>query len=118
MKASGKAKPHSLKALDIATLAAASVIRIVRSVPSSFKSIADQAIRSASSFPLNLAEGSGRFGRDRLHHYRIAYGSGKEAETALKLLVMSGVVNKKQADTALQLLDRALAMTWRLMLPK
>ena len=43
-----------------------------------------------SSVALNLAEGTGRFGRDRLHHYRIAYGSCQEAKTTVEILVLSG----------------------------
>ena len=118
MKATNKQKSHGLKALQVAMQASALIMRLVRSVPSAYKAIANQIIRSSSSFALNLSEGSGRFGRDRLHFWRIAYGSGKETETALRLLVMAQVVNEKQAGEALQLLDRALAMTWRLMNPR
>ena len=44
------------KALEAAGIA----IKLVMRVPAPLKSIADQAIRSASSVPANLAEGAGR----------------------------------------------------------
>jgi len=70
-----------------------------------------------TSVPLNLAEGAGRRGRDRIHHWRIAYGSALEARTALELLVATGCVNAEAAAAAAGLLDRVAAMTWRLVHP-
>jgi four helix bundle protein len=104
---------HS-KALEAAGIAIALVIR----VPAPLKSIADQVIRSASSVPANLSEGHGRFGRDRMHHWRIAYGSAKEVDTHLRLLAQAGAIDTNQANIALELFDRVRAMTWRLLHPK
>jgi len=104
--------------LEKATTAAGIAISLAMRVPAPLKPIADQIIRSASSVPANLAEGAGRTGRDRLHHYRIAYGSAKEVDTHLQLLVGAGVVNTDKTDTALQLFDDVRAMTWRLLHPK
>ena len=56
---------HSLIAHDTALAAAGTAIRLVRRVPAPLKPIADQLIRSAASVAANLAEGHGRFGRDR-----------------------------------------------------
>jgi four helix bundle protein len=63
--------------------AAGTAIRLVMRVPAPLKSIADQVIRSASSVPANIAEGHGRFGRDRSNHWRIAYASAKEVDSHL-----------------------------------
>ena len=63
--------------------AAGSAIKLVVRVPAPLKSIADQLIRSASSVPANLAEGHGRSGRDRQHHWRIADGSAKAVDSHL-----------------------------------
>ncbi len=104
---------HS-KALDAAGMA----IKLVMRVPAPLKSIADQVIRSASSVPANLAEGHGRTGRDRQHFWRIAYGSAKEVDSHLRLLVQAGVVYGIGATTALNTFDEVRAMTWRLLNPK
>ncbi len=101
------------KALEAAGIA----IKLVSRVPAPLKSIADQLIRSASSVPANLAEGHGRFGRDRQHHWRIAYASAKEVDSHLRLLAAAGAVNVTAADTALESFDQVRAMTWRLLNP-
>ncbi len=104
---------HS-KALEAAGIAIALVTR----VPAPLKSIADQVIRSASSVPANLTEGHGRFGRDRIHHWRIAYGSAKKVDTHLRLLAQAGAIDKIRTNTALDLFDQVRAMTWRLLHPR
>jgi len=82
-----------------------------------FKPIADQAIRAAASVAANLAEGHGRRGRDRMHHWRIAYASAKEVDTHLRLLLHAGSLNECHASRALELFDEVRAMTWRLQHP-
>jgi four helix bundle protein len=101
------------KALEAAGIALALVVR----VPAPLKSIADQVIRSASSVPANLAEGHGRSGRDRIHHWRIAYASAKEVDSHLHLLAQAGAVEMSRAGTAIRLFDEVRAMTWRLLNP-
>ena len=102
------------KALEAAGMAISLVLR----VPAPLKSLADQVIRSASSVPANLSEGHGRSGRDRMHHWRIAYGSAKEVDTHLRLLVGAGAINASKADSAIRLFDDVRAVTWRLLHPK
>ena len=109
--------PHSLIAHDTALTAAGTAIRLVRRVPAPVKPIADQVIRSASSVAANLAEGHGRFGRDRLHHWRIAYASAKEVDSHLRLLLSAGAINPSLAHSTLDAFDRVRAMTWRLLNP-
>ena len=58
-----------------------------------------------SSVPAHLAEGHGRFGRDRAHHWRIAYASAKEVDVHLRVLCLFGTEPRGKAMTALHLFD-------------
>ena len=111
------ARRTGFDALDKAIEAASLAINIVMRVPAPLKPIADQVIRSAASVPANLAEGRGRTGRDRLHLWRIAYGSAREVDTHLQLLIGAGTVDVSRADEAIQLFDDIRAMTWRALQP-
>jgi len=102
------------KALEAAGIALALVMR----VPAPLKSLADQVIRAASSVPANLSEGHGRTGRDRYHHWRIAYASAKEVDSLLRLLSEAGAVDITRACSAMRRFDEVRAMTWRLLHPK
>jgi four helix bundle protein len=113
------AKPASdfiahAKAVQAAGLA----IRSVSRVPTAFRSLADQVIRSASSVPANLAEGLGRSGKDRSYHWRVAYGSAREVDTHLAILVGAGVVDARSVESSRELFDEVRAMTWRLLHPR
>ena len=66
----------------------------------------------------NLNEGHGRSGRDRIHHWRIAFASAKEVDSHLGLLARAGAVDAKRAAEALDLFDQVRAMTWRLLHPR
>jgi four helix bundle protein len=85
-------------------------------VPAPLKSLADQVVRSATSVAANLSEGHGRPGRDRLHHWQIAYASAND--THLRLLVGAGAVDLGRARVALDLSDQVRAMTWQLLHPR
>jgi four helix bundle protein len=110
-------QPTGFDALTKATEAAGIAISLVMRVPAPLKSIADQVIRSASSVPANLAEGHGRSGRDRIHHWRIAYASAKEVDIHLRLLIGTGAINSQRAESSIRLFDDVRAMTWRLIHP-
>ena len=101
------------KALEAASIA----ISLVLKVPAPLRSLADQVVRSASSVPANLSEGAGRSGKDRLYHWRIAYGSAKEVDTHLRLLLDTGTVSRRRTESALRLFDDVRALTWRLLHP-
>jgi four helix bundle protein len=107
-----------LEAHTYALGAACVVLQLVQSLPAPLRFLADQASRAACSAVLNLAEGNGRSGRDRQHHWRIAYASAKETMSALELLAGSGAVADERAAEASRLLDSVCAMTWRLLHPR
>ena len=105
----------NLIAHEKALEAAGDAITLVMRIPAPLKSIADQVIRSASSVPANLAEGHGRSGRDRFHHWRIAYASAKEVDSHMRLLVRAGAINRAKTEKTLSVFDEVRAMTWRLL---
>ena len=110
--------PKQLVALSTAIEAAGLSLSLARRVPAPLRSIADQVVRASSSVPANLAEGHGRSGRDRLHHWRIAYASAKEVDCHLRLLAGAEAVDRDRAEVALDLFDQVRAMTWRLLHPR
>jgi len=110
--------PNQLIALTTALEAAGLALTLARRVPAPLTSLADQVVRSASSVAANLSEGHGRSGRDRLHHWRIAYASAKEVDTHLRLLAGAGAVDVGRARAAIDLFDQVRAMTWRLLHPR
>ena len=98
---------------DLARDAAILVLELVTTVRPELRSLADQTVRATTSVALNLAEGAGRQGRDRIHHWRISYGSALEARTALELLVATGSVDAEAAAAADVLLDRVAGLFFR-----
>ena len=78
------------------------------------RDLAQQLRRSASSVPLNVCEGSQRRGADRSQFYRIAAGSASETRAALEVAAAWGYVDVASLTTVQHLLDRVIAMLWRL----
>ena len=74
----------------------------------------DQLVRSANAVARNLAEGSGRCGRDRVHFFRIAYSSALEASDTLLALIELGIADPTAALHAEQELDEARKLTFGL----
>jgi four helix bundle protein len=69
--------------------------------------LARQLRRAASSVVLNLAEGSGSFGRVRTARYRTALGSARETMSCLRVAEAFGYVGG-MPDGLLQRLDRVV----------
>src|SRR5215831_15849678 len=76
--------------------------------------LADQAKRACNGVPLQLSEARQRTGRDRLNRYRTAAGSADELKTALRVAMAWRYLDADALAEPLALLDRLLAMCWRL----
>ena len=110
--------PGRFLTLDLAIEAVGLVYQLLEKTPPAAAALVGQVRRSSTSIPLNLSEGLGRDGRDRLHHWRIAHASSKETTTSVQLLHAMGVVDPTLAAQTLALLDRVNAMTYRLGHPR
>lgn len=78
------------------------------------RKLTEQITDAASSIPANLAEGRRRSGRDRTYHFGVADGSADEVRVHLLTAVAWGHLSDEETAAARELIDRLLAMTWRL----
>ncbi len=104
-----------------AAVVALEIIRSVKDVLVEIRkedaSLADQARRAASSVALNVEEGNRREGRDRRALWRVAAGSAAELRSALQQALAWGYVEETAVLAPLDLIDRELALLWRLTHP-
>jgi len=77
-----------------------------------------QVLEAAFSIPMNVAEGWRRLGKDREDHYTVAAGSAAEVCAGLEFAASIGFIDREAAKTAMELLDRELAMLHRLTHPR
>ena len=71
----------------------------------------DQLDRAATSIPLNIAEGNGKFSkRDRARYFDIARGSALEAAASLDVLVSRKLMTSTQVISAKQQLVQIVNM--------
>ena len=75
------------------------------------KSLADQLARAASSVALNISDSDGGNKRARL---LTAAGSANETRAALRIATGWGYCSEGETAAAMALLDRIIAMLWRL----
>ena len=101
-------------AFEIAIAIIVSLRDVVARIRRHNSRIADQIVESASSCAANLAEGNRRVGKDRLHFFRIAAGSADETRAHLRVAMGWGWVTDNEVEHSLKLIDRELALTWKL----
>ena len=71
----------------------------------------DQLDRAATSIPLNIAEGNGKFSRrDRARFFDVARGSTLEAAASLDVLASRKLVTAEQIDTGKEKLVQIVNM--------
>lgn len=78
------------------------------------RSLSKQLQAAASSIALNIGEAQYSDPGNRRARFHSAAGSAGETRTALEVAVAWGYITSLQAQGALALLDRVLAMLWRL----
>ena len=78
------------------------------------RDLADQLRRALSSIALNLAEGDGSRGGNRVARFSTALGSVREARAALRVAIAWGYVSTDDVAEGDALLDRVAAMLYRL----
>jgi four helix bundle protein len=92
------------------------LVRVLRPLVPTIKKhdrdLADQLKRAATSIVLNINEGRRRSGGDMRRSFEYASGSAHEVLAAVDAAIAWGWID--EAESAKQLLDRLLAMLWRL----
>jgi four helix bundle protein len=78
------------------------------------RSLADQLTRAASSAALNIAESNYSDRGNRKARLFTAAGSANETRAALRLAVTLGYCEANAAEPAERLVDRVIAMLWKL----
>jgi four helix bundle protein len=101
-------------ALDHAVSLVTNLDSIENAVRSRRKSLANEIARAADSIALNLGEGRHRRGGDRVHAFRVAYGSAGELTTALRIALGRKLISAAQFGAAEATLDQLRAILWRL----
>jgi four helix bundle protein len=95
-------------------LAAGLVLRVeavTRGLPGRWWWLTDQAIRSAGSIPLNIAEGSAERGTPQARrYYRIARASAAECDASVHILHRAGLIDDVTAAELESTLNRISAM--------
>ncbi len=104
----------SFHAMDVAEQIVGCLANVFGKLAGKDKALEDEARRAAISVALNVSEGRLRMGRDRLHAWRIAAGSCAELRTCLKIAVALRYVDGNELAVALDLIDREMAMLWKL----
>jgi four helix bundle protein len=81
--------------------------------------LAEQALRSASSVPLNIAEGACEFSRgDKLRFYRMALRSAGETCAVIDVLNRSRLVNPDLSESIVSDLTEVIAMLTAMTKPR
>ena len=76
--------------------------------------LARQMTASASSVAANVEEANRRTGGDRRYLLKVAAGSAAETRAHLRVAMAWGWLGTRDTENALALLDRELAVLWRL----
>jgi four helix bundle protein len=101
-------------AYDVALEIVRAVSALLPRIRAKDAGLAKQIREATTSIPLNVKEGWRRLGKDRTYHYSVAAGSADEVSAALDTAVAWGYVTEAATRETQVLLDRDLAMLYRL----
>ena len=101
-------------ALELALSLIGSLRPVVDKIRRRSPKLARQLEDSASSVVANLGEGNRRRGKDRAQFFLISAGSADETRCHLRVALAWGWVNESEIETSMRLVDRQLAMLWKL----
>ena len=105
---------HRFHAYDVALQIVNVVVPLIDRIARRDPDLARQIRKALPSIHMNVAEGRRRLGRDRRYHYTVAAGSADELSAALDYAEAAGYLTRRDINDAQALLDRELAMLWRL----
>jgi len=115
---SSSRQPHRFEAYEVALEIIRGLRPVLEALKKQDRELEKQGRRAAASIALNLSEGNRRLGRDKTHHFSIAAGSANELLAVLEVSEAFGYVHPEALAPLRDLLDRELAMTWRLTHPR
>jgi four helix bundle protein len=96
------------KALDYSVDA----VRMSKGLTRGYYALADQLVRAATSIPLNIAEGNGKWHiKERINHFRIARASAFECAAILDVLTrleLIGIEHQELEKDKLEEISRML----------
>jgi four helix bundle protein len=104
--------PSNFIALNVSYQLIETLAPVVVVIQRNDRDLADQIRRAATSISLNLAEGQRSIKGNRHKHYAIAHGSANEVKAALFVAKAWGWIDA--SDRALAIMDRLLALLWKL----
>lgn len=87
---------------------------LVESIRRRDRSLADQLQRAASSICLNIAEADYSDAGNQRSRFFTAAGSASESKAALRVAIGWRHISPPDAEAAVALLERILAMLWKL----
>ncbi len=109
---------YSFEAYSIALEMVREVAPLLERIRRRDRKLEDQGRRAAASVALNLREGNRRVGKDRLYLFRVAAGSADEVVAVLDVSEAFGYLRPEETAKVRGLLDRELAITYRLTHPR
>lgn len=105
---------HRLHAYEVALHALVLGVKLSKTLPRGFGSLADQLRRALQGAFLQTTEAANRTGNDRIARFRIARAEAGEAAGALEAIERLELADANAIDAVLSLLHRLCAMLTRL----